>query len=151
MAAARKKGKRKSKSRPENIIAAEKRIKCMKLRKEGFTFEEIAKKVGFRERGAAYKAWQLGMSYAQREPANEALDLELQRLDELHKAFYPLAVKKKDPQAADKVVKFMERRAKLLGLDKPQKTIGFNITGFENWTDEELDRFAETGKRPGEE
>jgi len=146
-----KKGRKKPppRSKPANIEAHRKRIKCLEMRMQGHTFEQIAKKVGYADKGAAYKAWQTGMAEAIRVPASEALELELQRLDALLHALWS-AASKGDTQATDRVIKIMERRAKLLGLDV-QKTIPINITGYEGWTDEELDRFSRTGKRPGDE
>lgn len=130
------------------LEAHRKRIQCMELRMGGMTFAQIAKEVGYADKGACYKAWQTGMAEAIRVPATEALELELQRLDALLHALWPNA-STGDTQATDRVIKIMERRAKLLGLDV-QKTIPINITGYEGWSDEELDRFSRTGKRPGD-
>jgi hypothetical protein len=47
--------------------------------------------------------------------------LDLNRLDGLLETFYKRAIEKVDTQAALCVVKILERRALLLGLDSPQK------------------------------
>jgi hypothetical protein len=47
--------------------------------------------------------------------------LDLDRLDGLLETFYKRAIEKVDTQAALCVVKILERRALLLGLDSPQK------------------------------
>jgi hypothetical protein len=47
--------------------------------------------------------------------------LDLDRLDELLKVFFTRAVEKVDAQAGLLVVKILERKAALLGLDSPQK------------------------------
>ena len=47
--------------------------------------------------------------------------LDLNRLDELLETFYRRAIEKADAQAGLLVVKILERRATLLGLDSPQK------------------------------
>ena len=47
--------------------------------------------------------------------------LDLNRLDALLKTFFALAIEKADAQAGLLVVKILERRANLLGLDSPQK------------------------------
>jgi hypothetical protein len=47
--------------------------------------------------------------------------LDLNRLDGLLETFYKLAIEKADAQAGLLVVKILERRALLLGLDSPQK------------------------------
>src|SRR5215471_18980621 len=47
--------------------------------------------------------------------------LDLNRLDGLLETFYKRAIEKADAQAGLLVVKILERRALLLGLDSPQK------------------------------
>src|SRR5262252_641679 len=47
--------------------------------------------------------------------------LDLNRLDALLKVFFARAIEKVDAQAGLLVVKILERRALLLGLDSPQK------------------------------
>src|SRR5215831_3041040 len=47
--------------------------------------------------------------------------LDLNRLDELLKVFFARAIENADAQAGLLVVKILERRAMLLGLDSPQK------------------------------
>ena len=49
------------------------------------------------------------------------ISLDLQRLDELLKTFLALAIEKEDTQAGLLVVKILERKAAMLGLDSPQK------------------------------
>lgn len=56
------------------------------------------------------------------ENAVEVLELELQRLDDLLKGLWPLAARSNpDTKAVDRVLKIMERRARLLGLDAPDR------------------------------
>jgi hypothetical protein len=47
--------------------------------------------------------------------------LDLDRLDQLLKTFFTRAIEKVDAQAGLLVVKILERKAALLGLDSPQK------------------------------
>ena len=63
-----------------------------------------------------------GIKEIVREPAEEVLALELARLDEmLIKALE--SARNGDPQAIDAVLKIMNRRAKYLGMDSPEKII----------------------------
>tara|TARA_R110000737_G_scaffold52678_2_gene74028 strand:- start:365 stop:790 length:426 start_codon:yes stop_codon:yes gene_type:complete len=57
----------------------------------------------------------------QEHEAIEAKQLELERLDEVQSSFYETAIEG-DPKAAEVVFKAMDRRAKLLGLDAPEKS-----------------------------
>jgi hypothetical protein len=49
------------------------------------------------------------------------ISLDLSRLDRLLETFHKRAIEKEDTQAALCVVKILERKAALLGLDSPQK------------------------------
>ena len=55
------------------------------------------------------------------EAKRRIIALDLDRLDELLKVFFNRAVEKIDAQAGLLVVKILERKAALLGLDSPQK------------------------------
>jgi len=55
------------------------------------------------------------------EAKRRIIALDLDRLDELLKTFFARAVEKVDAQAGLLVVKILERKAALLGLDSPQK------------------------------
>jgi DNA-directed RNA polymerase specialized sigma24 family protein len=55
------------------------------------------------------------------EAKRRIIALDLDRLDELLKVFFTRAVEKVDAQAGLLVVKILERKAAMLGLDSPQK------------------------------
>src|SRR5215469_5446985 len=55
------------------------------------------------------------------EAKRRIIALDLDRLDELVKVFFARAIEKVDAQAGLLVVKILERKAALLGLDSPQK------------------------------
>ena len=90
------------------------------LRIQGNTFEQIASEVGYSGPSGAWQAHQRIKSEWIFESIDEARQLELMRLDELQVAVWDRAIKGELP-AAHCVLKIMDRRAKLLGLDKPEK------------------------------
>jgi len=55
------------------------------------------------------------------EAKRRIIALDIDRLDELVKVFFARAIEKVDAQAGLLVVKILERKAALLGLDSPQK------------------------------
>lgn len=112
------------------IEAAEKRKKALELKKAGATYEQIAERVGFSERGAAHRAVQTALKEVTAEPAREVLQLELERLDAMLLGLWPAARKGK-PEAVDRVLKIQERRAKYLGLDAGTGN-GLNAVAVEN-------------------
>ena len=90
------------------------------LRIQGNTLEQIASEVGYSGPSGAWQAHQRIKSEWIFESIEEARQLELMRLDELQVAVWDRAING-DLPAAHCVLKIMDRRAKLLGLDKPEK------------------------------
>jgi hypothetical protein len=90
------------------------------LRIQGLTFDAIANEVGFSGPSGAWQAYQRIRHEVIFESIDDARQLELMRLDELQVAVWDRAINGELP-AAHCVLKIMDRRAKLLGLDKPEK------------------------------
>jgi len=120
-----------SKISPRRILAAEKQVKAMELRKAGATFREIGEKLGYTEAGAR-KAVMSALRKTLREPADELRTLEVERLDAMMQGLWPEALRG-NPNAVTRVLNIMERRAKLLGLDAPAKVAPTNPEGNEAW------------------
>lgn len=99
----------------KKIRAKERAAHALQLRKAGHSYDRIAKEVGYRSRGAAYKAVVRGLRDMLQEPADEVRALELSRLDQLIAARWVGALKGSN-QALDRILRCMEMRAKILGL-----------------------------------
>lgn len=95
--------------------------KALQLRAEGRTFREIASEVGYNSVQAAHEAVKRALKELVREPAEDVLHLELERLDRMWGVHY-LNAQAGDVQALGACIRLMERRAKLLGLDAPEKS-----------------------------
>jgi uncharacterized protein YegP (UPF0339 family) len=102
------------------LKATEQRTQAMQLRLAGATYEAIAQAVGYSSRQAAYRAIERARLETLREPADALREMELMRLERLQQGVWPAAIKG-DHGAVDRVLRIMERRAKLLGLDAPVK------------------------------
>lgn len=87
---------------------------------EGKSFPEIAKEVGYKSRQAAHDAVKRALDLITREPAQELIKLDLERLDQMWGIHY-LNAQAGDVQALAACLKIMERRAKMLGLDTPER------------------------------
>jgi hypothetical protein len=87
---------------------------------EGKTFDVIADEAGYNSKQAAYDAVKRALDAVTREPAEELIKLDLERLDVLWGIQF-LNAQGGDVQAMAACMKIMERRAKLLGLDAPVK------------------------------
>lgn len=112
-----KHGKRGSRER-----AALRRSTCFELRRAGWSYRAIGDKLGINP-AQAYRYVRSALDEINAR-ANEAVEemraLELQRLDRLQSGLWTSAAGG-DPKAAAVVLKVFERRAKLLGLDAPEK------------------------------
>lgn len=103
---------------PKRVLELEKVHAAIELRKRGKSFQEIAEICGWANRNGPYLAIQRHLTRNIREASTELIELEVLRLDALLDAQWPLAMGG-DDKAATIILKIMERRAKLLGLDKP--------------------------------
>lgn len=98
---------------------------AVKLRMGGATYDEIGSSLGITA-PTAYRAVKraIGRVIAKTsEDADQLRTLELQRLDKLLLALWPRA-SRGDDAAVDRVLRVMERRAKLRGLDAPVQVSG---------------------------
>lgn len=109
-----------SKTSPETAAAKVRAAQAMELRLAGKTFDEIAQIVGYAGKQGAYDAVKRSLDAIIREPAEELRKADLERLDRLWTTPYQQA-QTGDMHAVATCLKLMERRAKLLGLDAPQK------------------------------
>jgi hypothetical protein len=113
----------------------------VQLRAQRLTFDEIARRAGYASPGAARNAIQRELERTVSENIDELRREELDMLNRLHAAVWPLAVpddggdlqikedddeevkKKKRASlfAVDRIVAISDRRSKLMGLEKPTK------------------------------
>lgn len=103
---------------PRRIEAAEKRKRALQLRKAGVSYDQIAQQVGYANRGNAHKAVMQELRELPKDDAKDVLNLEVERLDQLLMALWPAAMKG-HVRSSETVIRLMERRSKLLGLDAP--------------------------------
>jgi hypothetical protein len=124
-------------------ITRERHALALEMRKFGYSYEQIAEHfetTSNSARGLVKSA----LENAIKEPAQEVIDLEVARLDQLYGAAAS-AVAAGDTDAITKCLAIMARRAKLKGLDAPEKkeVTGagggpIQVDGFRGLTDAEL-------------
>lgn len=95
-------------------------IKVLELRRAGLTWQRIAEEVGYADHTGAYAAYKRAIKRTMQQPADELRQQELDRLDRLQLAAWPKAMQGHIGSIAI-IVRLMERRARLLGLDTPIK------------------------------
>ena len=142
-------GNHNGKTSRKRILASEKARQAVELRLAGFSFEAIAKQLGYRTRSTVYRAID-GLLAARAEEAKGSLDqalvLELDRLDRMFLLVWnQLRSQNTDSTlrlaSIDRALKIQERRARYLGLDAAIKS-EVSITDVSKLTDEQLERIA---------
>lgn len=88
---------------------------ALELRRAGASYAAIAEQLGT-DRSYAAKIVKRAIGRVHFEPATDVIKLEAERLDRLQLTFWQRALGG-DGRAFDKVLRVMERRARLLGLD----------------------------------
>lgn len=120
----------KSKTAAARMQAAERKKKAVHLRRAGYTQREIAEQIGVSV-GRVCKILQEALSEYAAETAQEVSELkrtELARLDAALRGIWPRVVSG-NLGAIDRMIKIMERRAKLMALDGPDKIAPTDPTG----------------------
>ena len=109
----------------------------IELRRAGLTFDVIAQQVGYSNASGAHHAYRRALQRTLNEAGvDEMRQTELDRLDRLQR-FAWTAAAQGDLKAIDAVLRIMQRRARLLGLDAPAR-VQQEVTV---WTgDSDLDR-----------
>ena len=109
-----------SKTGDKALVALERQRRALELRKAGLGYQAIAARLGYASHSGAIKAVQTAMRRTLQEPADELRALELARLDDLLRGIW-VAARTGNVQKIDRVLRIMQRRASLLGLDAPKK------------------------------
>lgn len=114
-------------------------LAVLELRKTGANWRQIAEAVGFTHASAARKAYLRAYDRTLQAPADELRELELDRLDRLQMAYWKDAVEG-NIKAADYVLKVIQVRARILGLEAPQKIRAEVVTYDAGAIDADIER-----------
>ena len=101
---------------------AARRLQALELRKAGATYQQIGERLNISANQAHLDVRRELQKLAEQsaELATEVRQMELERLDAMHLGLWPEA-RKGHLGAVDRVLRIMERRASLLGLDAPKQ------------------------------
>jgi hypothetical protein len=111
---------------PETLETVEHTERAVKLRRDGYTYREIAKEMKITLREAhrlVTRAFRAVQRHA-KEATEQYVELQVERLEAMYRALAPRMEKATEGQsrAIEVALKVLERQAKLLGLDAPAKT-----------------------------
>ena len=120
--------KDKQKAHPVTVATAEKIRTALSLRKAGGSYSAIGETLKCTKK-YAFDLVLRGLAEIQdaiKEDAPAVKQLEVERLDEMWLALWQ---RRKEPRVTDSLLRIQERRARLLGLDKPIKFSPTNPDG----------------------
>lgn len=100
-------------------VAAVKRTRVVEAVADGATYEQAAKLAGYATRSGAYKAFWKAVDGREADAVDEHRALELARLDALQVGLWERA-EAGDVKAVNAVLRIIEQRSRLLGLDRPE-------------------------------
>ena len=135
----------KSKVNPDTI---EKEKKVLELRRGGLTFDLIAQRLGYASASGAHKAYMSACKRIVYEDVVEVRKSEIDRLDIAQAAIWGDLTDTQNVDANTRaklvmaLMKIMERRARLLGLDMPTKAQVEVTTYDRNTIDAEVERLV---------
>lgn len=98
------------------VEARDRQARALELRLTGMPYEDIAKALGYADRATAYRACTAVLDRHEAESVDQMRTIEGAKLDKLDKILWPLA-EQGDLAAIDRIVKVMQRRANLYGID----------------------------------
>lgn len=118
----------------------EKKHQALELKKAGFSDRQIAVKLGVKTMRVSkwFKDELKKRNQRNADSMDELIMIQNMQLDELIKAFWDSACKHQNYKAAELMVKFLERKAKLHGMDAPEKKLQMNVETGDNMTEGEL-------------
>jgi hypothetical protein len=104
--------------RKPNTEVLNKENQVVELRRQGLTWQQIADTVGYSAPMSAYDAWHRANRRIVADGIDDIRKIEQERLDIAQAAIWPEVIQGEIP-AVNTLLKIMERRSKLLGLDTP--------------------------------
>jgi hypothetical protein len=110
----------------KRLSKAEKQKILLEARVAGLSWREAGKRAGYKSVSAAYEAGEEAIANIPKEAADEARSLEMQRIDEVLRANWS-RMQVGDPDASNIILRAIDRRAKLLGLDLAEPEPGMQI------------------------
>lgn len=107
---------------PEVIARRERDAEAVALRRNGMTWDAIARTLGYSDAGHAHTAFTRFMASYPKEAVDESRQLELDRLDAVQQSIWVRCLDSDDKDqhwAIDRFLKISDQRARLMGLNKP--------------------------------
>lgn len=109
---------------PKHLTGASKSVvmrdrEAVELRARGLSYDEIARTMGC-SLSVAHDRVRRGLARWAQPDVDQLFPLEMKRLDELQASAWDAAIRG-DPEARAFVLRIMERRARLCGLDAPHR------------------------------
>lgn len=124
----------------KELTTREKKLQVMELKKAGWSNRQIAVKFGMKPN--TIKKWISDELRYLREKCSESLmemiEIQSMQYDEVLRSFWEDAIEHRNYRAADIILRVWERKAKLLGLDAPEKQVRVDLVSTDTMNEAEL-------------
>jgi transposase-like protein len=110
-------------------LARHKQARAVELLLEGRSYEDIARLVGYTHRGSAHRAVRQALHAREVAAIDQLRAQEVERLDALQALLWPLA-EAGDTRAAAAVLRIVEQRVRLLGLEDHSPVSGTAVVAL---------------------
>jgi hypothetical protein len=100
---------------PDKALASWRKCRAVELALHGKTYDQIAREVGYANRGTAHRVVMKALADRLVEDIDALREFEAARLDALQYALWDKAMSG-DVRAANSIVRIIDRRCRLLGL-----------------------------------
>jgi len=114
---------------------------ALELRLQGKTYQEIADACGYKQSVSAHNIVKNALKHVNYDSAKRLCKLELARLDKMAEGVWSGATSG-DVKSINAMLKIMERRSRLMGLDKPVKVAPTNIKGDKPYLQDAREKLA---------
>ena len=99
----------------DRVLASARKTRAIELKLQGLTYQQVADELGSANKGTVFKLIKDAQASRLTEAVSELRQLELDRLDAVQQALWPLAMDG-DVAAAEGVRQVIETRCRVLGL-----------------------------------
>jgi hypothetical protein len=109
-------------TKPEDIARWERDLECVRMRLKSYDWNTIVEELGYSSPGHAHDRFVRMLKEYPRDDVETARDQEIDRLDVVaNELMKEIEAGNNVVRASEVLIKLMERRARLLGLDKPER------------------------------
>jgi hypothetical protein len=132
----------------DDLNAVQREAQALEMAVSGYTFDEIAKEIGYADASGAYRAYRRALG-KEKEPEKQELRKEHRKLTKIYRRALAPNVKAREARSVEVLIKLMEREARLFGLDLATEAEN-NATPYNKRVNVHISADPAPSEQPGE-